>query len=268
MTTGSADESAEAVATDGATLRYAVSGEENRPAIAFVPDAGFGPWVWGWQAPALAGRYRTVVCATRGTDDSTRTGPYTVDRFAADLEAVLADAGIRRVHVVGAGLGGMVALRYAREYGRARSLSLLGVTASGDRIDDDALAALHPGDPVGFEASLSAAFTERFLAESGLAAQIATWRRAEDATGEAAAGHRAAALEFEAGALYELTVSALVCHGVDDPVVPMAAGEEVAEKLPRGRFEAVEGKRCCYVEHASAVTDAIDGFIDRIESGV
>jgi pimeloyl-ACP methyl ester carboxylesterase len=264
MTTGSADGSAEAVATDGATLRYAVSGDGDRPAIAFVPDAGFGPWVWGWQAPALAGRYRTVVCATRGTDDSDRTGPYTVDRFAADLEAVLADAEIRRVHVVGAGLGGMVALRYAREYGRARSLTLFGVATSGERIDGGALAALHPDDPAGFEESLSGAFTERFLVESGMAERIVAWRRAEDATGEAASGHRVAALEFDAGALYELAVPALVCHGVDDPVVPLAAGEEVAKKLPRGRFEAVEGKRCCYVEHAAAVTDAIDGFVGDV----
>jgi pimeloyl-ACP methyl ester carboxylesterase len=261
MTAGPTDRRA-AVATDGATLRYAASGGEDRPAIVFVPDVGFGPWVWGWQAPALAGRYRTVVYATRGTDDSDLTGPYTVDRFAADLEAVLADAGIRRVHVVGAGLGGMVALRYAREYGRARSLTLFGAAASGERIDDEALAALHPDDPAGFEESLSGAFTERFLVESGLGARIAAWRRAEDAAGDAAAGHRRAALEFEAGALYELAVPALVCHGVEDPVVPLGAGEEVAEKLPRGRFEAVEGKRCCYVEHAAAVTDAIDGFVD------
>jgi pimeloyl-ACP methyl ester carboxylesterase len=156
----------------------------------------------------------------------------------------------------------MVALRYAREYGRARSLTLFGAAAFGERIDDEALAALHPDDPAEFEESLSGAFTERFLVESGLGARIAAWRRAEDAAGDAAAGHRRAALEFEAGALYELAVPALVCHGVEDPVVPLGAGEEVAEKLPRGRFEAVEGKRCCYVEHAAAVTDAIDGFVD------
>ncbi|MFO7926317.1 MAG: alpha/beta fold hydrolase [Halobacteriota archaeon] len=265
-TTGETGGRVETVATGGTTLRYTVSDEGSRPAIVFVPDAGFGPWMWGWQAPALTGRYRTVVYATRGTDGSDRSGPYTVDRFAADLDAVLSDAGIRRVHLVGAGLGGMVALRYAREYGRARSLSLFGVAASGERIDRGALAALHPDDPASFEASMSGAFTERFLVESGLAARIAAWRRAEDATGEAASGHRSAALEFEAGALYELAVPALVCHGVDDPIVPIAAGEEVADELPRGRFEAVEGRRCCYVEHASAVTDAIDGFLRDVDA--
>lgn len=249
------------VRANGTELRYELAGTEGEPAIAFVPDVGFGPWVWGWQAPALSGPYRTIVHAARGTNGSDWTGPYTIDQFAADLEAVLGDAGIRRVHLVGAGLGAMVALRYAREYGRARTLSLFGATASGDRIDRDALETLHPSDPDRLEASLSMAFTDRFLSETDLRERILTWRREEDATGDALAGHRSAALDFDAGALYELSIPALVCHGVDDPVVPAEAGEDLAFRLPKGRFEPVEGKRCCYIEHATAVTDAIDGFI-------
>jgi pimeloyl-ACP methyl ester carboxylesterase len=257
------------VTTGGTTIRYELSGADDRPAVAFVPDVGFGPWAWGWQAPALSGPYRTLVYAARGTDGSDRAGPYALGRFAADLDAVLAAAGLRRVHLVGAGLGGMVALRHAREYGRARSLSLFGVPPSGDRIDADALSALHPAtsDPSRLRSSLSLAFTDRFLAESGAVDRIVGWRADEDATGEALSGHRSAALGFEAGPLYELSVPALVFHGGEDPVVPAAAGETLAETLPRGRFEAVEGKRCCYIEHAAAVTDAIEGFLDRVDSG-
>jgi pimeloyl-ACP methyl ester carboxylesterase len=255
------------VTTDGTTLRYELSGESEGPTVAFVPDVGFGPWVWGWQAPTLSGPYRTLVYAARGTDGSDPAGPYTLDRFVADLEAVLADAGIQRVHLVGAGLGGMVALRYARNHGRARSLSLFGVAPSSDRIDSEALSALHPSDPSQLRSSLSLAFSDRFLAESGAVDRIVEWRKTEDATGEALEGHRSAALGFEADPLYELSLPTLVCHGTDDPVVPTAAGEKLAAALPRGRFEAVSGKRCCYIEGARAVTDAIDGFIDSVESG-
>ena len=49
-------------------------------------------------------------------------------------------------------------------------------------------------------------------------------------------------------------------------MVPAAAGEELAAGLPRGRFEAVEGKRCCFVEHPAAVTDAVEGFLDAVET--
>jgi pimeloyl-ACP methyl ester carboxylesterase len=252
-------------ADDGTAINYECAGSEGRPPIAFIPDVGFGPWLWGWQAPALSGSYRTIVHATRGTDGSDRSEPYTVDRFAADLEAVLADAGARRVHLVGAGLGGLVALRYARRHGRARSLTLIGVAASGDRIDQAALSKLHPSDPEAVSDSLSLAFTDRFRSETDLAERVTAWRREEDATGSAAAGHRSAALEFDARPLHEVTLPALVCHGVDDPVVPIEAGESVASALPRGRFEPIEGRRCCYIEHAAAVTDAIDGFVAEVD---
>jgi pimeloyl-ACP methyl ester carboxylesterase len=254
------------VPTDGTTLYYETDGEASDPAIVFVPDAGFGPWLWGWQAPSLAGIWRTVVYAARGTDGSDDEGPYTVDRLAADLEAVLAAAGIRRAHLVGAGLGGMVALRYAREYGRARSLSTFGATADGDRVDDDALETLYPSDPTRMRESLSLAFSERFLVESGAVDDVVAWRREEDATGGALTGHLEALRSFEAGPLYELSVPTLVCHGVDDPVVPVAAGRDLAADLPRGQFEAVEGKRCCFIEDAIAVTDALDRFIEECAS--
>lgn len=253
------------VTTDGTALYYDVSGDEG-PAVVFVSNTGFGPWSWGWQAPQLSGMYRTVVYANRGTDGSDIGLPYSIDQFAADLEAVLEAADIRRVHVVGAGLGAMVALRYAREYNRARSLTLFGATASGEAVDDSALRSLHPSDATQFRASLSLAFSERFLEETGLIDKIVEWRRNEDATGAAADGHRELVSGFESAPLYELTIPVLVCHGVDDPVVSIDAGRELAADLPRGRFEAVEGKRCCYIEHSTAVSDAIDQFIDSVIS--
>lgn len=244
-------------------MRYEVGGREDRPTVGFVPDVGVGPWLWGWQAPALSRTYRTVVYAQRGTGRSDAGRPYSVDRLAADLEAVLADAGVAHAHLVGAGLGGMVALRYAREYGRARSLVLLGCASTGAEIDAEALAALHPDDPTRYRESLTLAFTDRFRAESGVVDDVVSWRRTEDAVGAALAGHREAALEFDPDAPYEITAPALVLHGVDDPLVPLQAGEALATALPRSRFEAVEGKRFCFIEHATAVSDAIDGYLEE-----
>lgn len=253
------------VTAGGRTLRYETAGDPERPAVVFLPEAAFGPWQWGWQVPALTGPWQTVVLAFRGTDDSDAGGPYGVDRFAADLETVLVHADVDRVHVVGAGLGGMVALRYARRYTRARSLVLFGAAARGEVLDREALAALHPDDPGRFRESLSLAFSERFLEEAPVVDDVVAWRRAEDATGEALAGHLAAARAFDAGPLYETTLPVLVCHGVDDPVVDLDAGRELAAALPRARFEAVEGRRCCYAEHSVAVTDALEKFFDEVD---
>lgn len=250
----------------GVTLYYETHGDSEQPTVVFLSDAATGPWLWGWQAPGLTGPYHTVVYAQRGTDGSDTAAPYTVDRLTSDLDAVLAAVGVDRAHLVGAGLGGMVALRYAREYGRARSLTLFGAAADDDRIDRNALESFHPADPSRLRESLSFGFSNRFIAETGLVDDIVGWRRNEDATGDARQGHLDSTLGFEADRLYELTLPILVCHGVDDPVVPLEAGKELAADLPRGHFEAIEGKRWCFVEHSAAVTDVVDEFIGDVVS--
>lgn len=247
-------------APDGVTLRYASAGPTDGETIALVGEAGFGPWQWGWQHGRL-GSFRTLAVDLRGVGTDAPPGPYSVATLAADLDAVLADAGVRRVHLLGFGLGGMVCLRHAREYGRARSLTLVGTAASGDAVDREAFEQL-------FEApdALSAAFTPAFRgARPDLLERVVEWRRAEDPPTEVRGAQLAAATSFDAGPLYELGVPCLVLHAVDDPVVPVSAGEAIADGLPVCAFETVEGRRLAHVEHSVAVNDRVDGFLRSLE---
>ncbi len=254
------------VSLEGTDLRYGLSGPADRPTIAFLPDATFGPWSWGWQQSALAGIYQTLVFVTPGTYSTPVISPCTIDHLTEHLETVLSDAEVPRVHLVGAGLGGMVALRYARSYGRVRSLALFGIPPSGETIDIEALQVLHPPDADQFPESLSVAFTELFRETSGFSPDILTWRRDEDATGTDRNDHLDAVTSFNPRPLAELTVPALLFHGRADPVVPVTAGQELANRLPAGEFQAVHGKRCCYIEHSTAVTDRLEYFIENIGS--
>lgn len=247
---------------DGTELYYRSAGSGDT--VAFVGECGFGAWQWAWQYDGLSGPYETVVWDLRGTGRSDAPdGPYSVDRLAADLEAVLAANSVRTAHVVGAGLGGMVALRYAREYSRARTLALFGTAPAGEGVDTVALRELFPessGDDA-LRATLSGAFSRRFLDEAGAVVdRICEWRE----EGDAGTGGREAqirALEsFDAGPLYELAVPVLVFNGLDDPVTDPAVGRDLAAALPRGSFEPVEGRHLPQVEHARAVTDRLDGF--------
>lgn len=253
------------VTNRGADLYYETDGSGET--VAFVSDAGGGAWLWGWQHGAVAGRREALVWDLRGTGRSDAPpGPYDVDGLAADFEAVLADADVRRVHVVGAGLGGMVALRHARRYDRVRTLTLFGSAASGEDVDGAALRRLHPSpdDAASLRASLEGAFSPSFREERpNVVERICQWRTEEDAGTEAFAAQAAAMEAFEAGPLYELTVPTLVCHGVEDPVVPAAAGRQLAEDLPRGTYEPVEGRRLCFVEHSRAVTERLLEHLDE-----
>ncbi len=259
-----------AVEHDGRHLQYEAAGASDGAVVAFVNDVGYGPWLWGWQAPALTGPRRTVVWDLPGAGESDPPADdCDVAGLADALETVLGAVDARRAHLVGAGLGGMVALAYARRHGRARSLTFLGAATSGDSVDAAALDGLRmdPADPATCEPSLAGALTPAFRsARPDLVEQVCEWRRAEDAHGDAFEAQAAAMLGFEGVTLPAVTLPALVCHGEDDPVVPPSAGRTLAEALPRGEFEAVRGRHCCYLEHSRAVTDRLAAFLERVEA--
>lgn len=250
---------------DDVELYYEVDGQGET--VAFVGEAGLGAWQWGWQHGAVTGPYRTVVWDLRGTGRSdSPAGPYEVERLARDLEAVLSAAGVRTAHLVGVGLGGMVALRYARQFSRAATLTLLNTATSGTEVDLAALGELcGPADSErALKESLAGGFTGEFrAARPDLLDRICEWRQNEDADHAGFEAQVAAVRAFEAGPLYELTLPALVCHGLDSPVVDADSGRSLADGLPRGTFEPVDGRHLCFVEHSRAVTDRMLAFFEN-----
>jgi 3-oxoadipate enol-lactonase len=250
----------------GIDLYYETTGDGET--VAFVGDVGYGAWLWGWQHGALAGPYETLVWEFPGTDRSgSPGGDLEVATLAAHLEAVLADHGVRTVHLVGAGLGGMVALEYAHRYGRTTSLALFDTAASGDAVDDDALESLFapPDDPAALRASLEHAVAADLADHPDVIERIVEWRREDDAARADWERQAAAMRSFDrADSLYEVTVPTRVFHGLEDAVVPPEAGRTLAEELPRGSFVPVDGGHLSFVEAATAVNDELLGFLDTV----
>jgi len=254
------------VTNRGVDLHYETDGDG--PTVAFVNPVGYGAWVWGWQHAALTGPYETLVWDLPGTERSdTPPGPYDVGRLVGDFEAVLADHGVASTHVVGAGLGGMVALEHARRYDRVESLALFGTAADGEVVDADALDSLFAprDDRDGLRASLANAFGTDLDAYPEVVADIVDWRAEEDADRAGFEAQAAAMTGYRADPLYEVAVPTRVFHGVEDAIVPTSAGRDLAADLPRGEFLAVEGGHLCFVEESAAVDDALVGFFDEEE---
>lgn len=245
------------------TLHYEFTGGgtgPDEPTVTFVNPVGYGAWVWGWQHGAMAGPFETLVWDLRGTGRSDAPpGPYDVATLVGDLETVLNAAGVRRTHLVGAGLGGMVAVEYARRYDRAASLALFGTAAGGDAVDRAALDSLFAprDDPAALRASLGAAFGVDPAAYPDVVDRVVDWRAGEDADRAGFDAQAAAMCDYDGTDLYEVTTPARVFHGVDDAVVPADAGEGLATALPRGEFTAVEGGHLCFVEESAAVNDEL-----------
>lgn len=251
------------VTNDGVSLYYETEGDGET--VAFVGDLGYGAWQWGWQHRAVAGPYESLVVDTRGCGRSDAPpGPYSVHDLTADLDAVLADHGAGSVHLVGAGLGGMTALAYARGGSRTASLTLLGTAAWGEGIDPEPLYG-DPDDPDALRESTETAFSAEFVdAQPAVVEQVVEWRRDEDAGREAWAAQVAAVEAFDARDwLYEVTVPAQVVHGTEDAVWPPDRGHDLAADLPRGEFVSADGAgHLAHVEHSRVVNDRLLGFLE------
>ncbi len=244
-------------------LYYDVDGSGKT--VLFLGDLGYGAWQWGWQHAAVAGPCESLVTDLRGVGRSAAPpGPYSVEQLAADARAVLERHGTHRVHLVGAGLGGMVALELTLTGGRARSLTLIGTAAHGAGIDPEPLFG-DPEDRAQLRSSLSAALSSGFRdSRPDVVNRIVSWRAEEDATRTAWAAQRDALEAFDRrDSLHEITIPALVIHGTDDSVWPIDRGQRLADRLPRGEFHFADGAgHLPHVEHSRVVNDELLGHLD------
>jgi len=251
----------------GVEIRYEVDAPNAGPddeAVVFCGDVGLGAWQFGWQHAALAGPHTVVTPETRGVGRSDAPpGPYTVEELASDVDAVCAAEGLRNAHLVGYGLGGMVALAYALASSRPASLTVVGTPPAGDAYNPDGVWA-DPATPAAVERSLNGLLSASFREDHpDVLARIADWRVGEDAGRETFEAHRAAVEGFDrSDTLYELTTPTLVVHGTEDAVCPKSAAEGLADGLPRGEFHPVPGARhLAGVEASAAVNDALVGWL-------
>lgn len=259
------------VTVNGDQIEYTTDGDG--PVVVFVPSGGFGAWQWSWQYPAFAGPFQAITYHQRGTSNSSASTAVGVDQYINDLEAVLTDSDVSRVHLVGFGFGGIVALEYAYRFGRARSLVLIGTPAHNrvglKRITDtfsvprDNLDQLRTSTAHGFSTSFLEDHPE-------IRDQIVEWRQAEDGSREAwkdlEASYEAYDREWE---LYEMQLPTLVVHGENDQVVPPDNAKQLAEGLPHGREHRYEAAgHFVMIERAQEVNDTLYGFYERQLSSV
>ena len=98
---------------------------------------------WMFQLPAFAEQYRTIVFDNRGVGRSSKpAGPYTIAQMAEDATGLLDQLDIRRAHVLGVSMGGMIAQELTlRHPERVRSLVLACTYAKPDEGIDQQLEA-------------------------------------------------------------------------------------------------------------------------------
>jgi pimeloyl-ACP methyl ester carboxylesterase len=280
---------------DGVSLHYErLDAEDGRPPIIFVHGLGVARWLWQWQREAFEDEYDLVLPDNRGSGKSEAALPpliphlprsirlllfikfagYSMSGLAADLEAVLADAGVDDVHLVGASLGGMIAQQYAIEYDRASTLSLLCTTHGGEEsvpIPEETQERIFdvPEDADRRETirhRMRPALTDEFYeAEPETIEQIIDWRIEQDADDAARESQAAASVNFDSSdRLAEIQLPTLVLHGSADEVLPVENGRLIHEKLPNSRLEILDdAPHMLMIEYAEAVNGHLREFFEE-----
>jgi 3-oxoadipate enol-lactonase len=89
--------------------------------------------LWSPQLGALTGQARCIAPDLRGFGESVREGPFSMDRYAEDAEALLAHLGVTRTVVCGLSMGGYVAFAlWRRRPDLVRALVLADTRAGPD----------------------------------------------------------------------------------------------------------------------------------------
>ena len=102
---------------NGAKIHYQSYGGNGKDAFVLVHGWGCNLAYWKYQIPELAKRGRVIALDLPGHGQSDKPEMnYTVDHFAAAVDAVLRDAKVERAVVVGHSMGTPVARQFYRKY--------------------------------------------------------------------------------------------------------------------------------------------------------
>lgn len=237
-----------------------------------------GVWMSGRffrrQIPSLSASYRTIVPDLRAHGRSTAVpSGHTIPTYARDLRIFIERLGLEGVVLVGWSMGCMVIWDYVKQFGTSRLAAtvLVEQSASDFRWADWPLGA--------FDLSALIGAMERIQTDRDTFAHDFISRMFKERPDEAdrrwmfdemtrIQASIAGAIFFDQTMrdyrpfLPRLTVPSLVVMGRDEKLVPIAAGEHLARRLPDARLLIFdESGHCPFLEEPDRFNEEIHRFI-------
>jgi pimeloyl-ACP methyl ester carboxylesterase len=253
------------IETNGAVLCADTFGDLADPAVLLI--TGSSGSMDRWEEPfcerlAAAGRF-VIRYDHRDTGESTTYPPgrpgYTSDALFADPLGILDHVGVERAHLVGLSMGGAIAQWIAiHDPARVLSVTLMATSPVGTggaalppvSAELRAAFARQPEEPDWSDREAAIEFlleAERPYAGSRGINEEATRAllgRVYDRSGNLASASNHFVLEGSEttrARLAEIAVPALVIHGTDDPLFPLAHGEALAREIPGAELLVIDG---------------------------
>ncbi|MEA2670336.1 MAG: hypothetical protein QOG45_556 [Chloroflexota bacterium] len=247
--------------TEGGSIHWEEEGEG--PPLLLVMAYGLGGDAWAPLRPLLGG-HRLVRFDHRGTGRSElSTDDLSIDALTEDALAVLDAARIERAHVLGISMGGMVALSMALDHPERVAGLVLGCTSAapvrfvgaGEAVVEliQGITLLPTDLDSGLDIVLPLVFGDRFLREDPSIRELAR-TLAGTITDETAAAIMQSLSQLAVGDVFDVTgrleeirVPTLVQHGDADRLIPVAAGRELAGRIPGAEYQELTGAGHGYV---------------------
>lgn len=263
---------------EGASIAYQSFGQGPRTFVLIPPFAHNIELIWQRPEAAeflrrLAALGRVIQFDKRGCGRSDRRlPPPSLEQRTADLQAVLDTEQVEQAVLFGNSEGGTLATFFAASFPeRSDALVLKGAYASLIRSEDQPWMRtermwkvvnrlLRPAWGTGF-------FYRRYMAPTNRADGFNRWARQFE-LGSIAKTHvrgwaeRNQMLDIRA-VLGTVQAPTLVLHASKDPIVPIACGHYLAEKIPGAQFVELPGKD--HVPFFSAGTDVLNALEDFVE---
>jgi pimeloyl-ACP methyl ester carboxylesterase/DNA-binding CsgD family transcriptional regulator len=268
---------AEARTSDGVRIAYSSVGRGDP--LVLMPGVPFSDLQGEWQIPVLRGAFEALSSPLhliqydgRGTGRSQRdVADFSLEAMLHDLDAVVAATGIERFALLGFYHTSIVALAYAaRHPERVSHLVLFGGSSRGwDPMrggGTQALLSLIERDWDTFVESIAHAWLGWPEGENGRL--VAEWFRNATTPEIARATLRAASGADVTNLLPDVTCPVLVLHRRGATVIPLEVSEALANRLPNGRLEILEGASASlFFEDGDALVARIVAFVTDERAG-
>jgi 3-oxoadipate enol-lactonase len=257
-----------AIASDGTRLFVTERGDGDD--VLFIPGLGYATWCWHHQAGPISQVARVLLMDNRGAGHSDKPpGPYSIAQMADDAYEVLRQRAAGPAHVVGASMGGYIALTLALRHPDAVQSLVLLATTSGGRgsraVPADtqrAWAAAVPLGSAGFaRATMPLSFAPGWAEQHPMEFEelLALRLRASTPTECWQWQYKACATYLRRGLPRgPISQPAVIVHGTADRVVPYENAAHLARRLPQASVVTLTGVgHLCWIEQPEIVNDIV-----------
>lgn len=258
----------------GLDMYYEIAG--SGPHLTLVMGMGCSARQWQWMAPVFAQFFTVIAFDNR---DAGRTGrqdiTYSTEQFADDIHALLTSVGVKKTHLFGISVGGMIAQRFALKYPAMVDRLVLGCTMPGFFLlppSPDVLAILQEAQAAPFEEGVDKMMqlflTHTFIKENPEQAarlkEIMMIEKQEQGI-EALYRQLGAAMSHDTiNEVKSITAPTLIITGTADPMSPPANAHFFHEQIVGSTLvEIPGGYHAFWVEHCREACRVIADFLQN-----